>query len=73
MDYTNHHQMILDYIKIKGSITAADAVKDLGIMGLSSRISELKKLGYPISIKTEKGKNRYNKPVRYSRYYIRKE
>lgn len=62
--------MIVDYIRLHGSITAADAVKDLGIMGLSSRIAELKKSAYPIIVKTEKGKNRYGKPVRYSRYFL---
>ena len=62
--------MILDYIRINGSIIAADAVKDLGIMGLSSRIAELKKAGYHIITKTEKGKNRYGKTVWYSRYFL---
>ena len=70
MDYINQHQMIVDYIRINGSITAADAFADLGITCLPSRISELRKMGYPILIKIEKGVNRFGKPVRYHRYYI---
>ena len=64
--------MILDYIFLHGSITVTDASRDLGIYGgsLSTRISELKRLGHPISTKTEKGRNRYGKTTTYKRYYI---
>ena len=62
--------MIVDYIRINGSITAADAFSDLGISCLPSRISELKKQGYMIKFENIKGVNRFGKPVRYHRYYI---
>lgn len=40
---------ILDYIHEFGSITQMEALRDLGIMRLASRISDLKRLGYPIT------------------------
>ena len=70
MEYINQRQMILDYISLHGSITVRDAVIDLGINALPKRISELKKNGYHIAVKHEKGKNRYGKTVPYIRYYI---
>lgn len=75
MEYINQQQMILDYISLHGSITVTDASRDLGIYGgsLSTRISELKRLGHPISTKTEKGKNRYGKNTQYKRYYLQSE
>lgn len=39
---------ILDYIQRNGSITALQAVRDLGIMRLASRVNELRALGHPI-------------------------
>lgn len=75
MEYINQRQMILDYISLHGSITVTDASRDLGIYGgsLSTRISELKRLGHPISTKTEKGKNRYGKNTQHKRYYLQSE
>ena len=70
MEYINQHQMVIDYIKLNGSITVRDAVIDLGINALPSRVAELKKSGYPIAVKKEKGKNRYGKTVPYKRYYL---
>lgn len=70
MEYINQKQMILDYIKNNGSITVRDAVIDLGINALPTRIAELKKNGYPIAVKHERGKNRYGKTTQYIRYYI---
>ena len=53
-------QRILDYIEEFGSITQMDALKDLGVMRLASRISDLKRQGYPILSKMETVKNRFD-------------
>ncbi len=45
---------------------------EYGIMRLASRISDLKKLGYPIIGDTETGKNRYGEETRFSRYRLEK-
>ena len=70
MEYINQHQMVIDYIKLNGSITVSDAQKDLGIAYLPPRISELRKAGYSILRKSEQGKNRFGKTTTYARYYL---
>lgn len=62
------NQRILDYIAKFGSITQLDALKDLGVMRLASRISDLKKQGYPIISKTEAVKNRFEETCHIKRY-----
>lgn len=64
------NQRILDYIDEFGSITQIEALQDLGIMRLASRISDLKRLGYPIVSKTETVKNRFGEPCRIKRYSL---
>lgn len=63
-------ERIIKYIEDFGSITSLDAMKDLGVMRLASRINEIKKMGYVIKAVTEKGKNRYQEPTHYTRYFI---
>jgi hypothetical protein len=43
------NEQVLDYMQKYGSITALDAMRDLGCMRLASRISDLKKMGFKIS------------------------
>ena len=59
---------VLKYIQDFNSITAAQAIADLGVYSLSSRISELKKAGYEKV--WVKGKNRYNEDVRFAEYFL---
>lgn len=63
------NERILDYIAEFGSITQLEALQDLGIMRLASRISDLKRLGYPITSKVETVKNRYGEKCHIKRYY----
>lgn len=62
------NQRIVDYISTFGSITQLDALRDLGVMRLASRISDLKKQGYPIISRTETVKNRFDEPCYIKRY-----
>lgn len=64
------NQKIIEYIREFGSITQRDAFEDLGVMRLASRISDLRRLGYPIESETETVKNRYGEPCRIKRYSI---
>ena len=64
------NQRILDYIREFGSITQLDALKDLGVMRLASRISDLRKQGYPIVSKVEPVPNRYGETCRIKRYSL---
>jgi len=65
-------EIILDYMKDHGSITARQAYH-LGIMRLASRISDLKRAGFDIVSDTIKVKNRDGSFAYVSRYSIRKE
>lgn len=61
---------VLAYIERFGSITQIDAMRDLGVMRLASRISDLKKQGYPIVSDTESVKNRYEETCYVKRYRL---
>lgn len=61
---------ILQYIEENGSITQLQALREFGCMRLASRMSDIKKMGYPVKMEMEKSKNRYGEPVHYARYTI---
>ncbi len=44
-------EMVIDYLNEYGSITPLEAMRDLGIYRLASRISDLKKQGHKIKSK----------------------
>lgn len=64
---------ILDYIDRFGSITQLEALQDLGIMRLASRISDLKRLGYPVVSEMETVKNRFGEKCSVKRYSLERE
>lgn len=64
---------ILDYMNTFGSITQLEALKDLGVMRLASRISDLKKQGHPIHSETITVKNRFDEDCYIKRYSLRGE
>lgn len=64
-------ESVLRYIREFGSITAWEAMKELGVMQLAARLCELKAEGYEFDKRTEKGKNRFGTPCRWTRYSLR--
>lgn len=66
-------QMVLDYIHEFGSITPLEAIVDLGCYRLASRISELKKMGYPVASEFVAVKTRYGRKSRIKRYRMEEE
>ena len=66
-------ELILKYLEDFGSITQYEALRDLGIMRLASRITDLRKDGVPIIRETVYSKNRYGKNIHYARYKMRKD
>lgn len=62
---------VLDYMQQHGSITQYEAMVDLGVMRLASRISELKRDGYPINKKMVAVKNRYGETCHVKQYSLR--
>lgn len=65
----NQGQRIVQFCKEFGSITAWQAMKELGIMRLASRIHELRE-HYNISDIWVDDINRYGDKIRYKRYFI---
>lgn len=63
-------EKILRHMEDYGSITSLEAMQDYGIMRLASRVSDLKKMGYPVQKETVKGKNRYGEQTTFARYTI---
>ena len=61
---------VYKYMKDFGSITQIDAIRDLGVMRLASRISDLRQSGIPIVREMESGKNRYGEKTSYARYRL---
>lgn len=64
------NQRIIEYMKEFGSITQYDALRDLGVMRLASRISDLRSLGVAIVSKTVAVKNRYDETCYIKRYSL---
>lgn len=61
---------ILQYIEENGSITQLQALREFGCMRLASRMSDIKKMGYPVKVEMETAKNRYGEKIHYARYRI---
>ena len=67
------NQRILDYLDSHSSITQLEALNELGILRLASRISDLRKRGYMIESEMVKVENRYGEKCRVKRYTIKKD
>lgn len=63
---------IVQYMKDFGEIDTLTAMRDLGVLRLASRISELKRNGYAIKKRTVKGTNRYGENVSWVAYSLAK-
>ena len=66
----NQAQRVLDYIERFGSITQLEALGDLGVMRLASRVSDLRKRGIPIKGETISVKNRFEEECFIKRYSL---
>lgn len=64
------NEKVLIHMQEKGSITALEAINEYGILRLASRISDLRRLGYPIASKIETVKNRYGEKCHVKRYSL---
>jgi hypothetical protein len=61
-------EKVAKYIDEYGSITALDAMRDLGVMRLASRIADLKNRGYAVVSEIVAVKNRYGERTYIARY-----
>lgn len=67
------NQRILNYIDQFGSITQLEALRDLGVMRLASRISDLRKQGHKIVSEVVPVKNRFEEQCHIKRYRFDEE
>lgn len=68
MERLSQCDKILRHLEDYGSITSLEAMSEYGIMRLASRVSDLKKKGFPISREMVKGKNRYGEETCFAKY-----
>lgn len=67
------NERILAYMQEFGSITQIDALRDLGVMRLASRISDMRKQGHHIISNIEAVKNRYGETCHIKRYALKEK
>ena len=68
MSKATQAERIIDYIDKFGSITQYEALQDLGVMRLASRVSDLNRQGFMIVGKMEAVTNRYGEKCYIKRY-----
>lgn len=66
----NQCNRIIEYINNFGSINPIQALSDLGVMRLASRINDLKRMDFPIRKRMVSSKNRYGENVSYAEYFM---
>lgn len=70
MSKSTQEDRIVDYMQRFGGITQLEALRDLGVMRLASRVSALRQKGVPIKSETVAIKNRFGEECRISRYSL---
>lgn len=69
----SQNERILKYMHDFGSITQFEALRDLGVQRLASRISDMRSRGYSIVSEFEVIHNRYGEKSRVKRYRLLEE
>lgn len=64
---------IIRFMKDFGGITSAEAMADLGVYRLASRIHDIRKEGVKIKSETVTSKNRYGTKIHFKRYSMEEE
>lgn len=66
----NQTARVLEFMEKHGGITQLEALSEISVMRLASRVSDLRKLGYPIESETVTVCNRYGEKCRVKRYRL---
>jgi len=69
----SQNEMLLDYLKEKGSITTYESFTELFITRLSARIHDLKQMGCEFDEEWITKKNRYGKTCSFKKYILRSD
>lgn len=67
------NQRILDYMDENGWITQLEAIRELGVMRLASRVSDMRKRGYKITSEMIPIQNRYGETCHIKRYKLEED
>lgn len=71
MSKATQNQRVIDYMTQYGGITQIQALSDLGVMRLASRISDLRSKGYDIKKGMITVRNRFEEECHVARYSMR--
>lgn len=63
-------ERVLEYMEKHGGITQLEALSEISVMRLASRISDLRKLGFPIKSEMVTVRNRYGENCRVKKYSL---
>jgi hypothetical protein len=63
-------ERVLEYMEKHGGITQMEALSECSVMRLASRISDLRKLGYPIESEMVTVRNKHEEKCRVKRYSL---
>lgn len=66
----SQNERIIEYINKHGSITQIEALRDIGVLRLASRISDMKRNGVAIASDFVEVENRYGEKCRVKRYRL---
>lgn len=69
----SQNERVLAYLESGKTLTSNEALFELGVARLASRVSHLRKEGYPINHKRETVTDRFGKKTSVNRYYLEKE
>lgn len=61
---------ILAVLESGGTLTALDALEDFGCSRLASRITDIKRRGYPVASRMVQRRNRYGRLCLVAEYYM---
>ena len=70
-DKVTQAERVFDYMVEFDGITQLEALRDLGVMRLASRISDLRKRGVPIEDAVVPVKNRFGETCYIKRYRVK--
>ena len=73
MNHPTHCEQIVEYMERFGSINPLQALQDIGCFRLASRISDLKKKGYPIISERVNYMNRLGEAKHFNEYRLMEE
>ena len=69
---STQNQRLIAYLEKHGHITQLEALTELGIFRLASRINDIKRMGHTITGQMVEVSNRFGEKVRVKRYYYGK-